>query len=114
MVAPAPEEDTGEEEATPQSSEDSDSGESYKAQQDDLSVSPGDVKVAIRVVCASKAFSGQCFRCDKVEHQFHNKECEMYDPEFSNSGWGPTKTSQSWQAPKAKGQPKLTGTKVTH
>ena len=43
MVAPAPEEDTGEEEATPQPSEDSDSGESYEAQQDDLSVSPGDI-----------------------------------------------------------------------
>ena len=31
MVAPAPEEDAGEEEATPQPSEDSDSGESYEA-----------------------------------------------------------------------------------
>ena len=43
MVAPVPEEDTGEEEATPQPSEDSDSGEPYEAQQDDLSVLPGDV-----------------------------------------------------------------------
>ena len=58
MVAPAPEEDPGEEEATPQPSEDSDSGKSYEAQQDDLLVSPGDVEVAIRVVHASKAFSG--------------------------------------------------------
>ena len=58
MVAPAPEEDTGEEETTPQPSEDSDSGESYEAQQDDLSVSPGDIKVAIRVVRVSEAFSG--------------------------------------------------------
>ena len=47
MVALALEEDTGEEEATPQPSEDSDSGESYEAQQDDLLVSPGDVEVAI-------------------------------------------------------------------
>ena len=54
VVAPVPEEDAGKEEATPQPSEDSDSGESYEAQQDDLSVSPGDVKVAIRVVHASK------------------------------------------------------------
>ena len=38
MVAPAPEEDAGEEEATPQPSEDSDSGKSYEAQLDDLSV----------------------------------------------------------------------------
>ena len=58
MVAPAPEEDAGEEEATHQTSKDSDSGESYEAQQDDLSVSPGDVEVAIRVVHASEAFSG--------------------------------------------------------
>ena len=108
MVAPTSEEDT------PQPSEDSDSGESYEAQQDDLLVLPGDVEVAIRVVHASEAFSGQCFRCNKVGHQFHNKECEMYNPEFLNSGWGPTKTSQGWQAPEAKGQPKLTGVKATH
>ena len=35
MVAPVPEEGTGEEEATPQPSGDSDSGKSYEAQQDD-------------------------------------------------------------------------------
>ena len=58
MVAPVPEEDTGEEEATPQPSEDSDSGESYEVHQDDLSILPGDAEVAIRVVHASEAFSG--------------------------------------------------------
>ena len=114
MVAPVPEEDTGEEEVTPQPSEDSDSGESCEVQQDDLLVSPGDVEVAIRVVCASEAFLGRCFRCNKVGHQFCNKECEMYDPEFLNSGQGSTKTSQGQQAPKVKGQSKSTGTKVTH
>ena len=57
MVAPLPEENAAEEEATPQPSEDSDCGESYETQQDDLLVLPGDVEVAIRVVCASKAFS---------------------------------------------------------
>ena len=114
MVAPVPEEDAGKEEATPQPSEDSESGESYEAQQDDLSVSPGDVKVAIRVVHASKAFSGQCFRCNKVGQWFHNKECKMYNPEFLNSGQGPTKTNQGWQVPEVKGQPKSTGMKVTH
>ena len=113
MVAPAPEEDAGEEEVTPQPSEDSDSGESYEAQ-GDLSVSPGDVEVAIRVVCASEAFSGQCFRCNKVGNWFHYKECKMYDPEFLNSGQGPAKTSQGWQTPKAKGQLKSTGMKATH
>ena len=58
MVAPAPEEDAGGEEATPQPSEDSDSGKSYETQQGDLLVFPGDVEVAIRVVRASEAFSG--------------------------------------------------------
>ena len=58
MVAPVPEEDAGEKEVMPQPSEDSDSGESYEAQQDDLPVSPGDVEVATRVVHASEAFSG--------------------------------------------------------
>ena len=108
MVAPAPEEDAGEEKATPKPSEDSDSGESYEAQQDDLSVSPGDVEVAIRVVHASEAFSGQCFRCNKVGHRFCDKECEMYNPQFLNSGQGPAKTSQGQQAPEVKDQPKLT------
>ena len=42
----------------PQPSEDSDSGKSYEAQRDDLMVLPGDIEVAIRVVCASEAFSG--------------------------------------------------------
>ena len=55
MVAPVQEEDVGEEEAFLQPSEDSDSGESFETQQDDLSVSPGDVKVAIRMVHASEA-----------------------------------------------------------
>ena len=82
MVAPVPEEDAGEEKATPQPSEDSASGDSYEAKQDDLSVSPGDIEVAIRVVCASKAFSGQCFRCNKVGYWFFHKECEMYDLSF--------------------------------
>ena len=56
MVAPAPEEDAGE--TTLQPSGDSDSGKSHKAQQDDQLVSPGDVKVAIRVIHVSEAFSG--------------------------------------------------------
>ena len=38
----------------------------------------------------------------------------MYNPEFLNSGWGPVKISNGQQAPKVKGQPKLTGLKVIH
>ena len=47
-------------------------------------------------------------------HLFCDKECEMYNPEFLNSSQGPAKTSQGWQAPEAKGQPKLIGVKATH
>ena len=58
MVAPAPEEGSGEGEATPLSSEESDSGESYEAIQDDTTVSQGDVEIAVRVAQASETFIG--------------------------------------------------------
>ena len=93
MVAPAPEEEVTVEETTPQPSEDSDSGESYKAQPDDMPISTGDIEIAIRVACTSETFLGRCFRCNKVGHCFWDEECEMYDPDFLNSGWGPAKTS---------------------
>ena len=114
MVAPAPEEGSGEGEATPPLSEESDSSKSYEAVQEDSAITQGNVEIAVRVTQASEAFTGRCFRCNKVGHQFHDEECEMYDPEFLNTSWGPAKTSKSWQAPRAKGQSKLTGTKVTH
>ena len=47
MVAPAPEEGSGEGEATPLLSEESDSGESYKATQDDTTVSQGNVEFLV-------------------------------------------------------------------
>ena len=47
IVAPAPEEGLGEGEATPLPSEESDSGESYKATQEDVTVSWGDVEIAV-------------------------------------------------------------------
>ena len=93
MVAPVPEEEVAIEETMPQTSEDSDSGESYEAQPDDMSVSTRDIEIAVRVARASEAFSVRCFRCNKVGHHFHDEECKMYDPDFLNSGWGPTKTS---------------------
>ena len=58
MVAPAPEEGSGEGEATPLPSEESDSGESYEATQDDAAISQGDVKIAARVAQASETFTG--------------------------------------------------------
>ena len=58
-----------------------------------MSVSTGDMEIAVRVVHTSEAFLGRCFRCNKVGHHFHDEECEMYDPDFLNSGWGPAKTS---------------------
>ena len=47
MVVPAPEEEVAIEETTPQPSQDSNSGESYEAQPDDMSVSTGDIEIAI-------------------------------------------------------------------
>ena len=93
MVAPAPEEEVTIEETMPQPSEDSNSGESYEAQPDDMSVSTGDIEIAVRVARASEAFSGRYFRCNKVRHCFCDEECKMYNPDSLNSGWGPAKTS---------------------
>ena len=50
MVAPAPEEGSGEEEATPLPSEESDTGMSYKATHEETTVTQGDVEIAVRVV----------------------------------------------------------------
>ena len=82
MVAPAPEEEVTAEETMPQPSEDSNSGELYEAQPNDMPVSTGDIKIAVRVAHASEAFSGRCFRCNKVGHHFHDEEYEMYNPDF--------------------------------
>ena len=113
MVALAPEEGSGEGEATPLPSEESDSGELYEATQEDTTISQGDIEIAVRVAQASETFTGQCFRCNKVGHRFHNKKCEMYDPKFLNASWGPAKTSKDRQAPGVKGPSKTMGMKVT-
>ena len=74
MVDPAPEEGSGEGKATPLPSEESDSGKSYEATQEDTTVSQGDLEIAVRVAQASEAFTGRCFRCN-VRHRFHDEEC---------------------------------------
>ena len=58
MVAPAPEEGSHEGEATLLPSEESDSGKSYKATQEDATISQGDVEIAVRVAQASETFTG--------------------------------------------------------
>ena len=68
MMAPVPEEGSGEGEATPLPSKESDSGDSYEATQEDATISQGNMEIAIRVVQASETFTGQCFRCNKVRH----------------------------------------------
>ena len=98
----------------PLPSEESDSGESYEAVQEDTTISQGDVEIAVRVAQASEVFTSQCFRCNKVGHQFHDEECEMFNPEFLNTSWEPAKISKSLQAPRVKGQSRLIGMKVTH
>ena len=109
MVASAPENGSGEGKATPLPSEESDSGESYEATQENTTVSLGDIEIAVRVAQAYEAFTGQCFRCNKVRHQFHDVECEMYDPKFLNTSQGPAKTSKGRQAPGVKGLPRQQG-----
>ena len=93
IVAPAPEKEVTTEETMLQPSEDSDSGELYEAQPDDMPVSTGDIEIGVRVACASEAFLGGCFRCNKVRHRFRDEECKMYNPDFLNLGRGPAKTS---------------------
>ena len=58
IVAQAPGVGSGEGEATPLSSKESDSGESYEATQEDTTISQGDVEIAVRVAQASDAFTG--------------------------------------------------------
>ena len=57
MVALVPEEGVTVDEMMPQPSEDSDSGELYEAQPNDMPVSAGDIKIAVRVAHTSEAFS---------------------------------------------------------
>ena len=61
MVAQAPEEVVVAEEIMPQPTEDRNSGKSYEASPDDTPVSAGDIKVAVRVVCAPEVFTGRYF-----------------------------------------------------
>ena len=113
ILAPVPEEEVIIEEMTPQPSEDSNSGKSCEAQPSDMPVSAADIKIAVRVAHTSEAFLGRCFRCNKVGHCFWNEECEMYDPYFLNSGWGPAKTSLNQQVPRAKNACKPTRAKTS-
>ena len=112
-MTPAPEEGSGEGEATPLPSEESDSGKSYKATQEDATTFQGDMDIAIKVVQTSETFTGRCFRCNKVGHRFHDEECEMYNPEFLTTSQGPAKTSKGRQAPGMKGPSKTMGMKMT-
>ena len=58
MVAPAPEGDPGDEASTPLPSEESDSGESYEATQEELTVLEGDMEITVRVAHATEVFTG--------------------------------------------------------
>ena len=70
MVVPAPEEDPGDEAPTLLPSEESDSGESYEAMQEEPTISQGDIEIAVRVAHTAEAFTGHCFRCNEVGHRF--------------------------------------------
>ena len=58
MVAPAPEEGSGEGKVTPLPSEDSDSGKSFEATQEDTTLTQGNVEISVRVAQASEVFTG--------------------------------------------------------
>ena len=58
MVASAPEEGSGKGEGTHLFNEESDSGESYEATQEDATTSQGDAEIAVKVAQASEAFTG--------------------------------------------------------
>ena len=57
-VDPAPEQGSGEGEANPLPTEESDSGKSSEATQEDATISQGDIEIAVRVAQASEAFTG--------------------------------------------------------
>ena len=82
MVAPAPEEGSCKGKSTPLLSKESNSGESYEATQEDVTISQGDIEIAVRVAQASETFTGRCFRYNKVGHLFHNEECEIMTLNF--------------------------------
>ena len=111
IVAPAPEEGSGEGGATPPLSEESDSGKSYKAVQEDTAISQGDVEIAVQVAQASEAFRGQCYRCNKVGHRFHDEECEMFDPSVFKHLPGTCEDKQGLAGPWSKGPVQINGGK---
>ena len=113
MVAPAPEEGSGEE-VTPFQVRRVTVTSLTKLYRKTQPYPRAMWRLPSRVAQASEAFTGRCFRCNKVGHQFRDEECEMFDPEFLNTSQGPAKISMSWQTPGAKGQSKSTGTKATH
>ena len=112
MVAPVPEEGPGPGEISPPLSKESDSRESYKLVTEDPSISQDDVDIAISVAKATKTFTGCCFWCNKDAHQLWDEEYKIYDPEFLKTSQGPAERL-SWQAPRVKGQTKLTGAMAT-
>ena len=78
-----------------------------------MQLSQGDIEIAVRVAQASETLTGQCFRCNKVGHRFHDEECEMYNPEFLNT-LGTCKDQQGQMAPRMRSPSQTTRTKGTH
>ena len=58
MVGPALEEGSGEREANPLPSKESDSGESCEATQEDATIPQDDVEITVRIAQASEVFTG--------------------------------------------------------
>ena len=114
MVAPVPEEGSGEREATPSPVKRVtvvNLMKPYTKMQPSLKAT---LRLLPQVAQASETFTGQCFRCNKVGHRFHDEEYEMYDTKFLNASQRPAKTSNSRQAPRTKGPSKTMGMRMTH
>ena len=70
---------------------------------EDVAISQGYIEVAVQVANATEAFTGHCYRCNKVGHKFCNTGCELYDADFLNTSQGPVQVRSSQQAPGFKG-----------
>ena len=81
MVASALEEGPGKE-ATPIPSEESDSSESYEATPDDITISQGDIEIAVRVAQALEKFTGQCKGATRSDIEFVMRSVRCTTPNF--------------------------------
>ena len=106
MVAPASEEDDYFPSGGQLGREDSNSGESYAANNEPAistvedGVSEVDLEVILRVTHITEDMTGKCFHCGQEGHQWRDPECPMYDPNhFLNQQGGSVGSKRTGQVP---------------